>query len=182
MTSDDITASMNPRWRWGFSFILLFYRESQWSGDLPQHFEPIRNQDYINVQIGEASVANPAPGVTTEQIVYDRVRDPNFTVLARSSLTRGEPILTESEVRRVSCLVNQIEAHFQEALDPNEENRWFAIDAEFKLVGDDRNIIIKQARPYSFAHPAGGLPRIVAADAAASTHQMNVSEADHCRT
>ena len=112
--------------------------------------EPIRNQDYINVQIGEASVANPAPGVTTEQIVYDRVRDPNFTVLARSSLTRGEPILTESEVRRVSCLVNQIEAHFQEALDPNEENRWFAIDAEFKLVGDDRNIIIKQARPYSF--------------------------------
>ena len=22
----DITASMNPRWRWGFSFILLFYR------------------------------------------------------------------------------------------------------------------------------------------------------------
>jgi phosphoenolpyruvate synthase/pyruvate phosphate dikinase len=28
--------------------------------------QPIRDQDYINVQIGEASVANPAPGVTTE--------------------------------------------------------------------------------------------------------------------
>ena len=109
--------------------------------------EPIRNQDYINVQIGEASVANPAPGVTTEQIVYDRVRDPNFTVLARSSLTRGEPILTESEVRRVSCLVNQIEAHFQ-ALDPMK-NPWLPSMLNSNWWGD-RNIIIKQARPYSF--------------------------------
>ena len=30
------------------------------------------------------------------------------------------------------------------------ENRWFAMDIELKLVGLQRDLMVKQARPYSF--------------------------------
>jgi len=112
--------------------------------------QPIREQDYINVQVGEASVANPAPGVTTEQLIYDRYRQPRLRVLGRSSLTAGAPILSSDEAGHVGCVVDRIEAHFQRYLDPDYENRWFAVDIEFKLVGADRQMVVKQARPYSF--------------------------------
>jgi hypothetical protein len=46
--------------------------------------------------------------------------------------------------------VDRIESVFQDALDPEREDRWFAIDIEFKLVGSERTLVVKQARPYSF--------------------------------
>ena len=112
--------------------------------------EPIREQDYINVQVGEASVANPAPGVRTEQMIYDRRRTPRIQVLARSSLTEGEPVISADEANAISCTVREIQQHFRPLIDPAEENRWFAMDIEFKLVGADRALWVKQARPYSF--------------------------------
>jgi hypothetical protein len=33
-------------------------------------------------------------------------------------------------------------------LDPNDENEHFAMDIEFKLVGRERELVVKQARPY----------------------------------
>ena len=47
-----------------------------------------------------------------------------------------------------------IETHFRARLDPTHENRWFAMEAEWKLVGPQRRLVVKQARPYSF----GSLP------------------------
>ena len=66
------------------------------------------------------------------------------------SLTNGSPILTEAEAHHVGCIVDKIETYFQRELDPEVENRWFAMDIEFKLVGSDRTLVVKQARPYSF--------------------------------
>ena len=43
--------------------------------------------DYINAQVGEASVTNPAPGVTSEQLTYAWWKTPPVTYLSRSSLT-----------------------------------------------------------------------------------------------
>jgi len=112
--------------------------------------EPIRIQDYINVQVGEASVANPAPGVSTEQLIYDRRRTPRVQVLARSSLTDGEPVVSTDEANAISCTVREIQQHFEPLIDPAGENRWFAMDIEFKLMGASRALWVKQARPYSF--------------------------------
>jgi hypothetical protein len=112
--------------------------------------EPIRDQDYINVQVGEASVANPAPGVGTEQLIYDRRRTPRVQVLARSSLSRGEPVVSNEEAAFISCTLREIQRHFRPLLDPDRENRWFAMDIEFKLMGVGRTMWVKQARPYSF--------------------------------
>jgi hypothetical protein len=112
--------------------------------------EPIRAQYYLNTQIGEASVANPAPGVGTEQVIYDRVRSPRVRYLGRSTLARGGLVLTRDELDHVACTLRAIHEHFEPLIDPEGDNPWFAMDIELKLIGDARDLVVKQARPYSF--------------------------------
>ncbi|HLV68081.1 MAG TPA: PEP/pyruvate-binding domain-containing protein, partial [Polyangiaceae bacterium] len=105
---------------------------------------------YINAQIGEALVTNPAPGVTSDQIVYAPGRPSDLVYQSRSSLTGGAPVLTETEIADISCSLYAIHNHYRALLDPAGENTWFAMDIEFKLLGPSRQLLIKQARPYSF--------------------------------
>jgi hypothetical protein len=113
---------------------------------------PIRaDQYYINAQVGEASVTNPAPGVTSEQFIYRRGRSPRVVYYARSSLPGGEQVLSDDEIETLACVVRVIHNGFAELLDPDGLDRWFAVDIEFKLVGPDRELVVKQARPYVFA-------------------------------
>jgi phosphoenolpyruvate synthase/pyruvate phosphate dikinase len=113
--------------------------------------DPIRaDQYYVNVQFGEASVTNPAPGVTSEEFVV-RWAWPGhpITYSSRSSLLEGQ-VLTQAEVDQLIRYLSRIHAHFQPLIDPQGENRWFAMDIEFKLESSTRRLIVKQARPYSF--------------------------------
>ncbi len=105
---------------------------------------------YINAQVGEALVTNPAPGVTSDQIVYQPGRPSDLVYQSRSSLSGGEPVLTAAEVADVACSLRSIHDHYRALLDPDGENTWFAMDIEFKLLGASRQLLIKQARPYSF--------------------------------
>ncbi len=108
---------------------------------------------YMNAQAGEASVANPAPGVTTEQLIHHWRIIPNTPAIeyqAKSSLTGGRDVLTTNDVFGISCQLSAVHDHFRQLLDPSMENRWFAMDVEVKLMGDDRHIVFKQARPYTF--------------------------------
>jgi hypothetical protein len=43
-----------------------------------------------------------------------------------------------------------IHDHFRALLDPEGTDGWFAMDVEFKLMGEKRELVLKQARPYSF--------------------------------
>jgi hypothetical protein len=104
---------------------------------------------YINAQAGEASVTNPAPGVSSEELTYSWWKSPAVTYLSRSSLTQAT-VLQSDEVARISCFMNAVHTHFQERLDPEHRNRWFTMESEFKLVGPSRTLVLKQARPYSF--------------------------------
>jgi phosphoenolpyruvate synthase/pyruvate phosphate dikinase len=112
---------------------------------------------YLNAQVGEALVTNPAPGVTSDEIVYDPGRTPHVVYHGQSSLAGGKPILTDDEVAKIACSLSSIHSHFRPLIDPQEKNTWFAMDIEFKLIGSSRQLIIKQARPYSFGiePPAG---------------------------
>ncbi len=38
----------------------------------------------------------------------------------------------------------------QPPFDVSQAHRWFAIEFEFKLVGPERRLVIKQGRPYGF--------------------------------
>ncbi|KYF91773.1 hypothetical protein BE20_13770 [Sorangium cellulosum] len=109
------------------------------------------SQYYINAQIGEASVTNPAPGVTSDEIVYT---PPPRTIKAeyhaRSSLTRGRDVLSFPEVQRLGCVLGSIHDHYRPLVDPEGENRLYAMQIEWKLIGPERRLLVKQARPYSF--------------------------------
>jgi Pyruvate phosphate dikinase, AMP/ATP-binding domain/Lamin Tail Domain len=108
---------------------------------------------YFNAQAGEASVANPAPGVTTEQLIhYWRAFPPAPVVQyqAKSSLVGGADVLTLNDVLLTSCRLRAVHDHFRALLDPQRENSWFAMDVEVKVVGDGREVVFKQARPYTF--------------------------------
>lgn len=111
---------------------------------------------YINVQAGEASVTNPAPGVTTDQFIYRwPPRQPATDYTSESSVLEAIPdhgahVLSDDEIRAVACGLGAIHDHFRPKLDPGFENRWFAMEIEFKFLDGDRELLIKQARPHSF--------------------------------
>jgi hypothetical protein len=99
---------------------------------------------YVNVQLGEKSVTNPEGGALPEI----------FTVMAGgallrdrySSLSPGQPILSDSEIAELYQSANQVLQHF--AVLYAENPATFPLELEFKLIPPDRHLIIKQARPY----------------------------------
>ena len=108
---------------------------------------------YMNAQLGEASVANPAAGVTSEELLHHTSfvpGTPEIEYRSQSSLARGGRVLSLEDARRLSCVVSGIHDHFRSLLDPERKDRWFAMDVEAKLVGVDRHVVIKQARPFNF--------------------------------
>jgi hypothetical protein len=114
---------------------------------------------YINVQAGEASVTNPAPGVATDQLIYRWNYQPQIEYSSQSSVLSaladpGEHVLSDAEVRALACALGALHDWFQPKLDPSGENRWFAMETEFKFLDGDRSLLLKQARPHSFGAAA----------------------------
>ncbi|MEO8213818.1 MAG: PEP/pyruvate-binding domain-containing protein [Myxococcales bacterium] len=104
---------------------------------------------YFNAQAGEASVTNPAPGVTSEQGTFRAGDPPRIDTVSRSSLIAGQ-VISPAELGTLMCALGAIHDHFRGRLDPARQNRWFAMDIEWKLLGPERQLVIKQARPFSF--------------------------------
>jgi hypothetical protein len=104
---------------------------------------------YFNAQAGEASVTNPAPGVTSEQGTFQDGVPPAIEYTSRSSLVDGA-VVSDGELQTLMCALHAIHNHFRARLDPTHANHWFAMDIEWKLVGPERQLVVKQARPYSF--------------------------------
>ena len=53
------------------------------------------DQYYFNIQAGEASVTNPAPGVITEELIYQwPPRTPTLTYQSYSSLMPDKRVIT----------------------------------------------------------------------------------------
>lgn len=120
--------------------------------------DPIRSDvHYINAQVGEAAVTNPAPGITTDQIVYERLRNPpTITYRSHSNLTESN-VLEPSELQELSCALNFLNAHFSNVLDPDQENPYFAVEVEYKFIGAYRDLLIKQTRQHPIV-VTGALP------------------------
>jgi hypothetical protein len=114
-------------------------------------FDPMRgDRYYINAQIGEALVTNPAPGVTSDQFAIGLSGSSQRFDRSISSLPGEHPVLHENEVSELACSMQAIHDHFRALLDPEGTDGWFAMDVEFKLMGEKRELVLKQARPYSF--------------------------------
>ncbi|HTM20292.1 MAG TPA: PEP/pyruvate-binding domain-containing protein, partial [Kofleriaceae bacterium] len=107
-------------------------------------FTPLRPAFYINSQIGEISVTNPTGQAVPEQILYYTwYEEPEYEVITRSSLTGGQPVLTEAQLDELASYLEAIHIHFNE-VDPEAGN--VPMDVEWKLAPDGHPVI-KQARP-----------------------------------
>ena len=108
---------------------------------------------YVNVQLGEVAVTNPAIGAVPE--VFTIVESPvgGVQVIRQrfSSLSPDAPLMTAAEIQRLYLAAAAIQQHFAPLYGQNPYS--FAVDLEFKLHGPDRALAIKQARPY---HDAAG--------------------------
>jgi len=113
--------------------------------------EPTRgDRYYINAQIGEALVTNPAPGIDSDEITFDPYRPPYAMYHSHSTFSPSEPVMSQAELAFLACNLAALNQYFRPRLDPMEQNPWFAVDIEFKLMGPERALVIKQSRSYSF--------------------------------
>ena len=112
---------------------------------------------YINAQVGDTSVVQPDPTVTTDEIVY-YYSAPNTPIvyISESNMVavEGEHVLTARQIHDLGMALAAIHEAFSPAYGPASglnDNGWYAMDTEFKF--DDRGtgepqLFMKQARPY----------------------------------
>jgi hypothetical protein len=113
-------------------------------------FQPTRSDRYtVNSQLGEALVTNPAPGIESEQLAFSLFGAPT-EYYSRSTFAPNGSLTTPAELDWLRCNLAAIHQHYRPMLDPRQENPYFAMDIEWKLMGDERALVIKQARAYSF--------------------------------
>lgn len=96
----------------------------------------------INVQAGDVSVVTPPPGVQCEQFIYyplgkSYVGEPSIDPISRSTITNGEPVLSEAEIVRLGNALQYVEMRYHSE----------PMDVEFKFDGVERTLYLKQARP-----------------------------------
>ncbi len=102
---------------------------------------------YVNIQKGEVSVTNPEGSETPE--VFTIVPGPAGVQVARqrfSSLSPVTPLLTDAEVLALYKAAAKVQTHFAPLYKMPEYN--LALDIEFKFHGPNRDLIVKQVRPY----------------------------------
>ncbi|WP_139423333.1 PEP/pyruvate-binding domain-containing protein [Chryseobacterium mulctrae] len=106
----------------------------------------------VNVQLGEESVVKPEPGVTCDEFYCH-----NFNYLgsfvvdyrSTSSLNNGKPILTETEIKKLFDTSPVLERKLYLLWQKRKmAKRSYPLDIEFKYLGDEKQLYIKQARAY----------------------------------
>ncbi len=114
--------------------------------------DPIYNTDntfYLNSQIGEELITNPAATSIPEKILLDRVSvsENDYIIIQRSNLVPDNtPILGEQYLNQMRNYLSVIHGEFELLYNSvNTDN--FAMDIEYKITSDNQ-LIIKQARPW----------------------------------
>lgn len=106
----------------------------------------------VNVQLGEESVVKPEPGVTCDEFYCHNFNGfGSFVVDYRStsSLTSGKPILTETEIKKLFDISPVLERKLYLLWQKRKmAKRSYPLDIEFKYLGDEKQLYIKQARAY----------------------------------
>lgn len=106
----------------------------------------------VNVQLGEESVVKPEPGVTCDEFYCH-----NFNYLgsfvvdyrSTSSLNSGKPILTEAEIKKLFDISPVLERKMYLLWQKRKmTKRGYPLDIEFKYLGNEKQLYIKQARAY----------------------------------
>lgn len=106
----------------------------------------------VNVQKGENSVVKPEKGEICEQFVAyhfnDGKDDTDFDIdyTSNSNLNNNEPILSRKEMSNIFNVSKKIETKMYRYW---RKNQFHPVDIEFKIVGEKRDLYIKQVRPFN---------------------------------
>ncbi|MBW1656396.1 PEP/pyruvate-binding domain-containing protein [Flavobacterium quisquiliarum] len=106
----------------------------------------------VNVQKGENSVVKPEKGEICEQFVAyhfsDGKDDKDFDIdyTSNSNLNNNEPLLSRKEMSNLFNVSRKIEEKMYRYW---RKNQFHPVDIEFKIVGEKRDLYIKQVRPFN---------------------------------
>lgn len=106
----------------------------------------------VNIQKGENSVVKPEKGEICEQFVAYHLNsgtnDDDFDVdyISNSNLNNNEPLLSRKEMSRLFLVSKKIEEKMYRYW---KKNLFHPVDIEFKIVGENRDLYIKQVRPFN---------------------------------
>ena len=111
----------------------------------------------VNAQFGDESVVAPSVGVTSEQLICYPTSGPELfkdkmaiEVITTSSLSKkGEPVMTQEETMALANQLERLKQNFYKWKFTGKDYIHFGLDVEFKLVGPERKLYIKQVRIYN---------------------------------
>ncbi len=110
----------------------------------------------VNAQLGEESVVNPKPGMVSDQFIcYPESSDwiyANQTVvdiITQSNLNNDKLVMTVSEIQNLANQLDAIKRYFHNHTLSTKAYFDFAVDIEFKLDKEERELYIKQVRLYN---------------------------------
>ncbi|WP_264551607.1 PEP/pyruvate-binding domain-containing protein [Flavobacterium sp. N2038] len=106
----------------------------------------------VNIQKGENSVVKPEKGEICEQFVAYHFNDgkdeTDFDIdyTSNSNLNNNEPLLSRKEMSDLYTISKKIETKMYRYW---RKNQFHPVDIEFKIVGEKRELYIKQVRPFN---------------------------------
>ncbi|MGB0849900.1 MAG: PEP/pyruvate-binding domain-containing protein [Bacteroidia bacterium] len=112
----------------------------------------------VNAQIGNESVVNPSPGVTSDQFICfpEMNIGPSLysdkdviEIINTSSLSDGTLLLSDKEIVNLANQLYAVKRYFSNRSMLSSSYLDTGFDVEFKLDGDDRQLYIKQVRLYN---------------------------------
>jgi hypothetical protein len=107
---------------------------------------------FVNAQALAGSVTGAGGNEVPEQhLIYTYSGVFESELLARSSRMAGATLLGDADLRALSDVLGRLHAHFMRAW----SGRANAVDVEFLVAGDDRHVVVLQARPYRVVYAKG---------------------------
>jgi hypothetical protein len=107
---------------------------------------------FVNAQALGGSVTGAAGEEVPEQhLIYTYMVPLESEVLSRSSRTGGVALLEERQVIDLAQVLTLLHEHFV----PRWGGTVNAVDVEFLIAGDDRHVVILQARPFTVQYGPG---------------------------
>ncbi|MFT3687304.1 MAG: PEP/pyruvate-binding domain-containing protein [Phycisphaerales bacterium] len=107
----------------------------------------------INIQKGENSVVKPKKGEICEQftvynfnLMSEQPKDFDVDYTSNSNLNDNKPLLTAKEINTIYKVSKKIENKMYRYW---KKTAFHPVDIEFKIVGEKRELYIKQVRPFN---------------------------------
>ena len=110
----------------------------------------------VNAQLGEPSVVQPNPAITCDQFICYPTQESGFytqnqtiEIITTSSLNDFNLVMTSDEIYRLANVIQGIKKYFYYRDFTSATFNEYALDFEFKLEKDSRELYLKQVRPFN---------------------------------